>query len=194
MTASQEFLDRFEDRFGANYRFRWSDARQEWHVEQKVARGIGDGFVDTSARNAEDYRLNHDDRLRAKDGYILTFAVRPGTSMPCEECGTKLKVPAFKFEVANCPVCSLKGKQRLQAVGYFPLGDSLLDHLKFIDVFSGGNERVKEAVARRNVFVQNEHDMELRRLIEPAVRERFNRLVGIPQWGRNGNQPMWDRT
>ncbi len=190
----EEFLERFNDRFGANYRIRWSNARNEYHIEQKVGRALGEGFVDVSARNEKDYLENYDDRIRAKDGYILTFAVRPGTSMPCTECGLKLKVPAFRFESVQCPLCAMRGKTRMHDVGYFPLSDSLLDHLQKIDVFSGGNERVQEAVKKRNEFVMREQEMSLRRFIEPQIRERYNRLVGIPQWGRSGDQPMWDRS
>jgi hypothetical protein len=194
MNAPQEFLDKFEEEFGHDYRIRWSDARKEWHVEQRMGHGFAAGTVDLTPRNAEDYRLNYDDRLRARDGYILTFVVSPGTRTQCDECHTWLKVPEHRFEAIECPYCAMRGRKRLYAVAYFPLGESLLDHLRKIDVFSGGNERVRKAVAERNRFIEAEADTQFRRDLNAGLKERFNRLVGIPQWGYAGEQKMWDRS
>jgi hypothetical protein len=193
MDAPREFLERFEEEFGRNYRIRWSDARKEWHIEQKMGTGFPQDF-DISPKNWRDYRVAYDERLRARDGYILTLAVSPGTQTRCDECDTWVKVPAFRFETVSCPYCSMKGRKRLMTGGYFPLGESLLEHLRKIDVYNGGNERVKEAVSRRNKFIEDEAMADFRREMNAGLKERFNRLVGIPQWGRSGDQPMWDRS
>jgi hypothetical protein len=193
VNAPEEFLDRFEREFGHNYRVRWSDARKEWHFEQKMGHGF-EQSIDISPKSAEDYRLNYDDRVRARDGYILTFVITPGTQHQCHECNTWHKVPSFKFEAVSCPYCLLKGRKQMSDVAYWPLGESLLDHLRFIDVFSGGNERVRRAVADRNKFIEAEAAADYRRHVDAGVRDRFNRLVGIPQWGRQGEQAMWDRS
>jgi hypothetical protein len=192
MEAPREFLDRFEEEFGHNYRLRWSDARHEWHIEQKIGRGFRQDF-DISPKSEKDYRVAYDDRIRARDGYILTMAIAPGTQTRCHECDTWVKLPAFRFETISCPYCSMKGRKELLNVAYFPLGESLLEHLRYIDVFNGGNERVREAVARRNRFVEDEALADFRRETNAALKERFNRLVGIPQWGYSGSQSYWQR-
>lgn len=191
MNAPQEFLERFEAEFGQNYRIRWSDARNEWHVEQRMGHGFMPGTRDIAARSAEDYRKNYDDRLRARDGYILTFVVAPGDKTQCDECSTWFPIPSYRFEAVSCPYCALKGRSRMVSIAYFPLGESLLEHLRKIDVFNGGNERVKEAVARRNKFIEAEEAANFRRHVDAGVRERFNRLVGIPSWGYTGKENAW---
>lgn len=192
MEAPREFLDRFEEEFGDNYRIRWSDARHEWHIEQRMGTGFKQE-IDISPNSERDYRTAYDDRIRARDGYILTLAVSPGTRTKCEECHTWVPVPSFRFEAVNCPFCELKGRKRLVTGGYFPLGESLLEHLRYIDVYRGGNQRVREAVLRRNKFIEDEALATFRRETNAGLKERFNRLVGIPQWGRTTGLPYWIR-
>jgi hypothetical protein len=189
----EEFVERLQQTFGEKYRIRWSNARQEYHIEQKVRRGIADGFVDLNPRHLERKRQKWDDLVRAKDGYVLTMAVTPGTKTFCPECRTEMQVPAFKTKVLVCEFCRSKGRYSQKVAGYYPLSDTLIDHLRKIDVHSGGNARVNEAVNRHNEFLLYDNKMAFRRRVEAATRDRFNKLVGIPQFGYAGSPYRWDK-
>lgn len=194
MQAPEEFVERLNQVFGGRYRIRWSDARNEWHIEQKVRRGIAEGFADVNPRHVKRAREKHDDLVRARDGYVLTMAVKAGTRDYCKTCNTQLSVPAFETQVITCPYCASRGRHSHQTAGYFPLSDSLIDHLRYIDAENDGIDRVTEAVNRSNELLLHEMNMRyIRRPIEAATRERFNRLVGIPQFGYAGSPYRWDK-
>jgi hypothetical protein len=189
----EEFAERLEQAFGGKYRIRWSDARHEYHIEQKVRRGIAAGFVDLNPRHRERFRQKWDDLIRARDGYVLTMAVTPGTKTFCPDCHSELQVPAFETKVIPCEFCRSRGRYRHKVAGFFPLGDSLIDHLKKIDWANDGNDRVAKAVDRHNELLLHNNRMQLRRTVDAAVRQDYNRLVGIPQFGYAGSPYRWDK-
>lgn len=191
MYIPEEFVERLEREFGQKYRIRWSDARNEYHIEQKVRRGLAEGFANVNPKNRRQWRARHDDLVRVRDGYVLTMAVKPGNFTHCSECNSKIPVPSYDTAVIQCEFCKMKGRARYEIAGYFPINDALLYHLKKIDAHSGGTERVREAVDRGNRMLEREQSGNLRRPIEAAVRERFNRLVGIPQFGYAGRPYQW---
>ena len=186
MHIPEDFTERLERQFRGRYRIRWSDTRNEYLIEQKVRRGVAEGFVDVGLNSTAQLRRHADDYIRARDGYVLTMAVKPGTRTWCHECNTQMDVPAFDTAVLVCPFCRSKGRYRAQVAGYFPLGDTLIDHLKMIDVDNDGNDRVAEAVDLHNEFLMFENTMRLRRHVDAGARERYNRLVGIAQVGQTG--------
>ncbi len=186
MNAPEEFVERLEREFGQKYRVRWSDARNEWHVEQKIRRGIAEGFANVALKNTQQRRNREDDLIRARDGYVLTMSVNAGNHTYCHECNTKMSVPSFETAVIFCPFCRLKGRQRHQVAGYFPLGDSLIDHLRKIDSERGGTDRVVAEVDRSNQWMLAQNERKFRNHIEAGVKDRFNRLVGIQQTGYTG--------
>lgn len=193
MQAPEDFVERLNQTFGGKYRIRWSDARHEWHIEQKVRRGIAEGFIDLNPRHLERKRQKWDDMIRGRDGYVLTMVVSPGTRSECPICHSEMKMPAFQTAVVTCDFCASKGRRSQKVGGYYPLSDVLIDHLRRIDVDNDGNDRVAESVDRHNEFLAYEHRMNLRRPVEAAVQERFNRLVGIPHFGYAGSPYNWEK-
>jgi ribosomal protein L37AE/L43A len=151
MHISEDFQERLQSRFDGRYRVRWSPSRHEFHLEQKVARGLAEGFVPIVSKSAEDRRLHEDERIRARDGFMLTMIITAGDRMPCEHCGSELQVPLFASGVVTCQFCAMRGKGVHYTVGYFPLNDVLLEHLEKIDVLKDGDSRVMESVRAGNV-------------------------------------------
>ncbi len=193
MQAPEAFVERLEQEFGQKYRIRWSDARHEWHIEQRIRRGIAEGFADVSLKNAKQRRNREDDLIRARDGYVFTMAVKPGTTTHCHECNTKMSVPAFDTAVLFCPFCKMKGRSRHQVAGYFPLSDSLIDHLRKIDSEKDGTDRVAAEVDRSNQWMLFQNKMKLRNHLQAGIKDRYNRLVGIPQFGYAGSTYNWEK-
>jgi hypothetical protein len=193
MHIPESFTDRLRATFGDKYRIRWSDARGEWHLEQRVRRGIAEGCVNVAPRNRAARRASEDDLIRGRDGYVLTMTITAGTHTDCDTCGTRIDVPAFTTTTVKCGMCATKGRNVGKVAGYYPLGDTLIDHLQFIDAGSGGTDRVFAAVKRHNDLVEHDNTMQLRRNVDAATRERFNRITGIHQNGYTGREAMWER-
>jgi hypothetical protein len=182
---STEFQERLEGRFNGRLRARWSPSRNEVHIEQKVRRGLVEGSVNVRPKNAEDRRLNEDELIRARDGYKLTMIVTPGTTRRCKVCNTEAAVPAFKSALQKCSFCAMKGRAQMEAVGFFPLSDSLIDYLLKLDLDTM-SDRSTDAVHAHNDRLLQQRENDLYRPVEAAFRERYNRLVGIQQTGYTG--------
>jgi hypothetical protein len=194
-TPPEEFVERLEREFGQKYRIRWSPTKNEWHLEQKVRRGLAEGFMDVNSfKNEKNRRNGQDDLIRLRDGYVLTMAIKPGTFTHCGECNTKFDVPAFDTKAVSCPFCMARGRHRYQVAGYFPLSDSLIDHLRKIDADRGGVERTSREVTHQNELLELSNYMDLRRRTDAGTRERFNRIAGILQTGYTGTDKYRHRT
>jgi len=190
---SEEFVERLEREFSQKYRVRWSDARQEWHLEQRVRRAIAEGFVEVDPRNREQWRLKHDAYIRARDGYVLVMQIKPGTRTHCTYCDQQMSVPLFHHATIKCEFCASRGRAVYQIAGFFPLGDTLIDYMKHIDGTTGGQQRVSDAVNRSNDLLMRDLQANLRRPIEAATRERANRILGFPQFGYGGRPYNWTK-
>lgn len=137
MHIPDSFAERLEQEFRGRLRVRWSDARQEFHVEQKVGRGAFNPLPPRFRSQAE-HRRRYDAHVRASDGYALVMVVRPGDRAGCDRCGQTLKVPTFASKEVKC-ACGAS-----QVLAYFPLSDSLIDHLKGMDPERRGQEILRE--------------------------------------------------
>ena len=136
MTAPEWFLERLHADNHGRLRLRWSHQHHEWQIEAKRERGA---IIST-------YVSEYDDaRIRARDGYDIIAAVRPGDRMPCRRCRTTVRVPCFEFGETKCERCGC----RMRA-SYWPLGEALLEHLRYIDPFRGGHERIFADAERAN--------------------------------------------
>lgn len=175
-----------ERRFDGRFRLRWSDVDHMYLFEQKVRRGIAEGFAPTGYKNGQERKRRYEDDIRARDGYILTMQISPGTHMHCKVCHTELKVPAFKSAVVSCPFCAMKGRRVTYTVGYFPISDSLLDEFDKMDINRGGHERMQANQAKRERMREMERESKLWGTAEAAFRDDFRALVGIPQRGMHG--------
>lgn len=117
--------------FDGRFRVRWSRDTAQWHIEQRVGR----------KRPTRSARAESDQAIRWRDGYEFVLAVTPGDHTWCAACGTEFKVPVLEMRYPKCPTC---GKE--QRACHYPLGDALLEHLRYIDPDRGGIMRVAHDV------------------------------------------------
>ena len=123
MQVPEHITEQIERRFNGKFRLRWSDVEKMFLFEQKVKRGIAEGFAPLDFKNGQERKNRYENVIRARDGYILTMQISPGTSMRCKVCNSEIKVPAFKTAQVACPFCEHKGRRVMYTVGYFPLSD-----------------------------------------------------------------------
>lgn len=191
MNIPEQFEQRLESEFGGRYRIRVSEARGEFHVEQRIGAGFHPGTIKIAPQSAKQYRARWDDMLRARDGYVLTFIVTPGDRTECPSCHATLHVPVKSLTHLSCPACEVRGKKTTLTAGYWPLNDDLLQHLRRIDAYTGGHERIAADIAKDTAAKSAQQARDLVRDGEAAVRERFKRMVGIPQQGYTGKESAW---
>jgi hypothetical protein len=181
-TAPDWFVEKLRLEFDGRFRIRWSLARKEWVIENKVDR----------AKVVPKYVRDIDDELiRARDGYEFVLSVRPGDRMPCRstKCMATVPVPVFKFAEVRCQSC----RTVHDATGYFPLNDMLLEWLRRIDPDRGGIKRVMQSVDEKMRQRDLARERELSNYNEAVGKDYFNRIVGIQQVGYTGKEHMWDR-
>ena len=171
------FNKRLDEVFGGRLRLRWSGPKGEWHLEQKMGRGVFD--PPTRQHDAESDR-----RQRARDGYDFVMAIRPGDRMPCPTCGQTLRVPIMETAEVSCGLCIGKNRDMRLFAAYFPLGETLIDYLRRIDPLSDGVRRQAADIdkARHQLEASKEraadgalHDG----LVDAAIDQ-------IPAWGYGG--------
>lgn len=179
MTVPTEFAKRLEREFNGRLRLRWSNAKQEFHLEQKVRRGLANGLV----RHSHD-----DDGIRRRDGYFYVLSIQPGTRMPCPRCRTEVQIPAFEFREVSCPMCKLGGQEHRFGAGYFPLSDSLIDHLKTLDPEREATRRLRDQVNTHNTRLQQRQERMVLDRMADAVADDFTRIAGIPMTGYTGKE------
>jgi len=183
MDAPVRFVERLKSLFDNRLRVRWSNAREEWHIEQQIARGH---LTNMPVRDDDD------ELIRARDGYAFVLAIRSGDRMPCPVCGAPLKVPVLRFGEATCGFCQLRGKDGRYPAGMFPLdGDMVLDHLKKLDPMRGYRDGLAEMLDARNAALEAARERDFSDTIQAATLENYNKMVGIPQWGYTGKEKMW---
>ena len=176
MNPPESFARRLRDESGGELRIRWSNARGEWHIEQRVGRAI----IEPSPVSAMD-----DDHIRATDGYALVLAVRDGDRMPCPDCGCELPVPHLQFAEIKCDWCKMRGKDGRHIAGHFPLGDALLQHLRRLDPKRGWREGEAKRLDLRNQLITASRERAYSNHIEATTKDHYRDLVGIGQWGYN---------
>lgn len=147
------FLHEFPD-----YRIRWSLREDRWHLEQKCGRGALAPFRIDPA---------DDSYVRARDGYWLVMAIQPGPRMACpgvvqrtprQHCNTTLSVPIGKSKEVVCSVCKKSGRDGRTITSYWPLDETLLEHLRYTDPLRGGTTKQKLASDKRNAQLLIEAD------------------------------------
>lgn len=178
-TVPSEFSKRLDQEFNGRLRIRWSSARHEFHIEQKVRRGMHDGPV----------KNNQDDAgICQRDGYLYLFSIRPGTKMPCPRCPNELDVPVAEIREISCSVCKLNGKEHRVIAGYFPLNECLIDHLKMLDPERGASQRLNAQVLKNNLANQARRGQAVIDTTSDKLNDDFSRIAGIPQVGYTGKE------
>lgn len=189
MYPPDSFVEKLEREFRGRLRVRWSAERNEWHIEQKIRRGLFPGTKPSKLGWDE----TTDAYIRHRDGVVHVMSVRTGTLMDCPKCGTELKVPYMETHFVSCPLCKLRGFTNAYSVVFFPLGDSLIDYLKKIDPENPISERLNEDMDRQNELLAETMERDALREGTAAASERYNRIVGIPQVGLSGKTKFWQR-
>ena len=179
MNAPTEFTERLHSTFDGRLRIRWSAAERQFHIEQKVGRAV------VAPIRIEEGR---DDLIRARDGYHPVMTITPGDRTPCPECNFTLRVPVRDTADIRCPYCQLKGRTTRVVAGYWPLDDSLIEHLRKIDPLRPGSETLAEEADRRNHQRLQSAENDISNAGYAALDERYNRIVGIPQVGYTGKE------
>jgi hypothetical protein len=180
------FEEQLTRRFDGRFRIRWSDVEGVFLLEQKVRRAIAEGFAPIVVKSERHRKLTYENQVRARDGYVLSQKITPGTHAFCNRCDYKMSVPVYKTAQVTCPICAKSGHREVFAGGHWPLNDALLQELDRTDPDRGGNERVFKAQQDAAMFKEKQQEWEITSHADAAFRERFNRLVGIPQTGYTG--------
>jgi hypothetical protein len=182
MYIPDSFASRLKDEF-PNLRIRFSEKRQAFQIEQQIGRGcLPPIHIDP----------HNDDLIRAKDGYWKVCEVRPGTTMPCEQCGSTLQVPPLKFKEVTCAKCVRDGFDGRVVAGYFPLSEILLEHLRFLNPLTGGIERNAEMVDRHNKQLLASRERDVQNTVE-STKDDYGFIAGIPSVGYTGNTKIIHR-
>lgn len=174
MRAPDSFVQALTSQSDGRFRVRFSLKRQTWQLEEKcdVAR-LPPIYLDSL----------DDDAIRATDGYSFFAEVTPGTRCLCPRCGQETFAVVREFRATPCSKCGLKSIRC-----FWPLGDSLLEHLRQADPNRGAYERLRK-----------DRDFN-RRLIADrlASRQREARAVSvddarvdIAKVGYTGRESMW---
>lgn len=177
MDAPKDFVTRLNSVFSGRLRIRWSTARGEYHIEQRVGRAAH-----------PPYRISaiDDSLIRARDGYTFVMAVRPGDRMPCPHCRLTLKVPVMHTAEVICGYCRMSGRDGRHRAAFFPLGELLIDHLRSIDPERGAHKEMVDAADRANRALMAARERNVSNTIEASTKEHFTQLVGIQSVGYTG--------
>jgi len=179
MKAPDSFVELLRRAFDGRYRIRWSDRDQEFHLEHKVATAVIPPVRIESDR---------DDLIRARDGYDYVMSVRQGDRMPCPECGLTLKVPVRDTWQITCGYCKLKGRTTHVVAGFWPLDDTLIDHLRKIDPYRGAQKELTAVADQRNRLLLQAQENDAMAPGYAAADDLYRRLVGIPLTGYTGKE------
>jgi hypothetical protein len=185
--APESFVDKLDREFRGRLRIRWSQQQGEWRIEQKVARGLFPGSKPTKSG----WDSSVDRYVEHRDGYVHIMSVRTGDRMPCPRCGHELKVPFKDTTHLKCEYCRLIGRQTYVPAVFFPLSDSLIDHLKSIDPENPISEGLAERLDRENEALAARMEADAIRDSVAAFNEDYRRVVGIPYAHLSGRTKFW---
>lgn len=129
---------------------------------------------------------SRDDLIRARDGYHPVMTITPGDRMRCPSCNYELRVPVRDTHDIRCGFCMLQGRQTRVTAGFWPLDDSLIQHLRMIDPLLDHQTEVAEAADRHNRLLLKSQEEDASRPGYSALSDKYNNLVGIEQVGYTG--------
>jgi hypothetical protein len=178
----EEFVEKLQREF-PGYRVRWSLKNCRWQLEMPVGRGALPG---TYPEDKFD-----DGTVRAADGYWLILEVSPRPYTKCPECGFHFDLPELRIKEASCEYCCSRGLDAKWMLGYFPLGEALLNQLRKTDPKRDGIRKLAARVdaknkARLDAIKRNADDQ-----MEYSMREHRNEIFEIPQSGYRQPSSMW---
>lgn len=185
----QEFFNAFAGRF----RIRWSDVKQEYHVEQKLSVGnpnlIPPVFVDPNTLGQR-YDTYSDEWLRARDGYFFVMAIRPGTQMPCPVCNMPVDVPQMMTAESKCPYCRVMGRDGRYVAAYYPLNHVLIEHVRTLDPYTDGPIRQRQRIRQQQL---NKYALDQKKALDDADAMMVfnnNQVMNVPMSGAGSRKTV----
>lgn len=178
MEAPVAFQNRLSRDFGGRLRIRWSDATQQWQLEERVGRAA----MPASPKSPDD------NKIRATEGYGLVLTVAPGDREPCKKCGSTIRLPTFDFAETRCSQCGT-----LTRSCYWPLTDILLEHLRKIDPLRDGPSRLRDEADAHTRRMAESRQRKTTNELEAVTLDHFNEIAQIPTFGYTGREAMWER-
>jgi endonuclease/exonuclease/phosphatase (EEP) superfamily protein YafD len=175
-TISSAFLDTLDRQFRGRLRIRWSPRKEEWHIEQRMGRGIFEVPGDVEHES--------DMWVRARDGYSHVMAIKPKDWMACPLCRAPLAVPLFHTGEAKCRACARKGEEAHWRAAFYPLNDSLITYLHQIDPERANvAQEQADAADAANAELVATAERDTHNTTEALTHEHWNELAGNTVFG-----------
>ena len=174
LTPAREFTDRLQRDFGDRLRIRWSQASQQWLIEQKVGRAA------IPARPGSELE---DGWIRARDGYALVLTISPGDRERCQRCGETVRLPVYDFRETSCPRCG-----KLTRSCYWLLNDHLLEHLRWIDPLRDGPRRMAKDADRATQDAEKSRNRAASNETESILKDAIGQMGGFTTVGYTGRE------
>jgi hypothetical protein len=166
------------------YRVRWSLKNERWQLEQQVGRGALPG---TYPEDKFD-----DGTIRAAEGYWLILEVSPRSETKCPDCGFFFQLPHLKITEARCEYCISRGLDGRTMLGYFPLGEALLQQLRKTDPKRDGIQKLAKRMDAKNKLKLDQARKDADALLNDALLDNKYDVFEIPHTSLGG-APMWVR-
>jgi len=157
-------------------RIRWSPVRNRWQIEREGR----------EAARPKDPKDRYDTWVRCATGFYRVMEVSPGSLLTCSYCGQDYQQVVYTLDAAKCPRC---GQQEL--VMNWPLGERLLEHLRFTDPERDGLARLWKDLETHEERVEAGQIREKQNLGEALWKDEFTRLFDIQSRGYEGPAPFW---
>lgn len=123
-----------------------------------------------------------DYREQVLGNWYTIFEVAPGTTTRCPACKRDVKLPFKQWRATKCE-CG----RSIEAV-FFPLGDDLLQHLRWSDPDRGGSERLYRHAVEDELRTQEIARRDNRTAIEGVFGDDYAQIAGIPMVGYTGKE------
>lgn len=181
-TPPQDFVNKLEAEF-PGYRIRWSQKRHLWQLEQRCGRSALPG---TYPEDKFD-----DGTIRAAEGYWLILEVSPRPYTKCPECGFHFDLPELQIKEAKCDYCISRDLDARWMLGYFPLGEALLNQLRKTDPKRDGIRKLSARVDAKNKARLKAIKAAADDTMEYAMKDNRNAIFENVQFGYKQPPTMW---
>ena len=178
-----DFIEKLHKEF-PEYRVRWSLKNERWQVEQKVGRGALPG---TYPEDKFD-----DGTIRAAEGYWLILEVSPRSETKCPDCGFFFQLPMLEIKETRCDYCISRGLDGRTMLGYFPLGEALLEQLRKTDPKRDGIQKLAKRMDAKNKKKLEQVRKDADSALMDMLMDKKYDVFEIPHTSLGG-APMWIR-
>lgn len=187
MYIPEWFEETLQRDFNGRFLIRWSSAKQCFALMERVARGVA---IRPARLHQKLQRLSEADReeflFRLRTGTNTFVSIYPGARCACPSCGAKVLLEKHRWQFAHCAAC---GKD-FNAVAY-ELGHLLLERLRFLNLETGGDERIIAEMDTADAESKRQKKRDDRNYLEAVVKEDFNQIMNIQSVGYTGKEQSW---